>query len=556
MMVYLKGNILAEPLFNQWYAWSSLISPASSAMFIANSHLKIMQSFVNAPTVHIGALKNPAMRGGPFIDYDASRVNDIKELIEKTSQENADMLAFAAAVRSLDEMLSTEANGTSLEPFYSRVPEPLKGYVELVYDLNNSPSIRFLDGLLYRSQYYRPEAQSLALSLCEDDERPFVLSTPQLPEDNHVYLQMPFNSPALDELFKMKFEPRPFEEIRELLGVENGSAAERFATFFTAEAPRKAERYTGDGVRIRYFGHACLLIETRELSIMIDPVISYENNKGIERYTYADVPERLDYVLITHNHQDHCMFETLLQLRHRIRNIVVPKSNGGALADPSLKLILKNIGFPEVIELDEMEAIEVEGGWLTGLPFIGEHADLNVRTKMAHLVSLKGKSILCAADSNNLEPRLYEHVHRLVGDVDLVFLGMECDGGPLSWLYGPLLTKPLSRKQDQSRRLNGSDHERGMGIINCLRPSQVYVYAMGQEPWLTFLTSIKYTETSRPILESNKLVADCQSRGIESERLFGHKEIELNGAGNQSQSNFAAFTRNPTSTDFTVSQIV
>jgi hypothetical protein len=104
---------------------------------------------------------------------------------------------------------------------------------------------------------------------------------------------------------------------------------------------------------------------------------------------------------------------------------------------------------------------------------------------------------------------------------------MECDGGPFSWLYGPLLTKPLSRKHDLSRRLNGSNCRRGMGIIDCLRPKQAYVYAMGQEPWLTYLTSIVYTEESQPIIESNKLVAECQRRGIESERLFGYKEIIL-----------------------------
>ncbi len=524
--VYLKGNILAEPLFNQWYAWSSLIAPASSAMFVANSHLKIMQSFVNAPDVHVNALKNPAMRGGPFIGYDSSRVKDIKALIEKTTKEHAEVLEFAAAIKSFSEILSSEAGGSSLEPFYAKAPEPLRGYVELVYDLNNNPSIRFIDGLLYKSPYYRESSQSIALSRCEDDERPFALSTPQLPDDNHVYLRMPFSSPALDELFKMKQEAQPIDYVRELLNVDDG-AAELFATFFGTEESRRTERYQGDGVRIRYFGHACLLVETKDVSLMIDPVISYENSNGIPRYTYSDVPEHLDYVLITHNHQDHCMFETLLQLRHRIGNIIVPKSSGGVLADPALKLILKNTGFRNVTEIDEMESIEIEGGAVTGLPFLGEHADLNIRTKMAHLITLKGKSILCAADSNNIEPRLYQHIHELVGDVDVVFLGMECDGGPLSWLYGPLLTKPLARKQDQSRRLNGSDCERGMGIIDRLRPSRVYVYAMGQEPWLTYLTSIQYTETSRPITESNALVAECRNRGIESERLFGQKEIEL-----------------------------
>ena len=50
---------------------------------------------------------------------------------------------------------------------------------------------------------------------------------------------------------------------------------------------------------------------------------------------------------------------------------------------------------------------------------------------------------------------------------------------------------------------------------------------MGQEPWLTYLTSIQYTPESRPIVESNRLVNVCRTRGIESERLFGHKEIEI-----------------------------
>ncbi|HEX3229180.1 MAG TPA: MBL fold metallo-hydrolase [Pyrinomonadaceae bacterium] len=524
--VYLRGDVLAEPLFNQWYAWSSLIPPATSAMFIANSHLKIMQSFVSAPEVHAAALRNPAMRGGPFIAYDTSRVKDVKVLMEKTIKDQAHILEFAAALQRLSEMVVNEGDGSSLEPLYERVPDILKGYVELVYDLNNHPSIRFIEGLLYESPYYSPSSQSISLSRGGIDERPFVLSTPQLMDKEHVLLSVPFNSREVDAFFKMKSEPQSLGYARELLGGQECDEA-LFSSFFTPEAPRRSEKYAGDGVRVRYFGHAAVLIETREVSIMLDPLISYENNSGIGRYSYADLPETIDYVLLTHNHQDHCVFETLLQLRHKIKNIIVPKNNGGGLADPSLKLILRQVGFPRVGEIDEMESIEIEGGMLMGLPFLGEHADLNIRTKIAHLISLKGKSILCAADSNNIEPRLYEHIYRVIGEVDVLFLGMECDGGPLSWLYGPLLTKPLARKHDQSRRLNGSDCRKGMRIIDCLRPRRAYVYAMGQEPWLTYLTSICYTEESQPIIESNKLVAECRSRGIESERLFGYKEIMI-----------------------------
>jgi hypothetical protein len=104
---------------------------------------------------------------------------------------------------------------------------------------------------------------------------------------------------------------------------------------------------------------------------------------------------------------------------------------------------------------------------------------------------------------------------------------MECDGAPLTWVYGPLLTQPLERRMDQERRLAGSNYERGIDIVNTLHPKETYVYAMGQEPWLNYVMSKKYTEDSNPIVASNKLIEDCRGRGILAERLFGEKEILL-----------------------------
>ena len=527
--VYLRPNVLIEPLYNQWYAWPNLISPATAAMYVANQHLKIMQSFVAAPQVHVSALKNPAMLGGPFINYDASHAPAIRELMGQTVRDHAHMVEFAKAVKTLDQMLADEGHGYSLEPLYRRVPDILKGYVELVYDLNNHPSMRFLEGLLFRSRFYNPKSQSVAMSLVESDSRSFVFSTPRLKNDGHLHLDIPFDHEGLRELFKMKQTPRTYKWIKEALGVRDEDDA-LFSTFFTEEAPPPPTSYEGDGVRIRYFGHACVLIETRNTSVLTDPVISYPFPGAGDRYTLADLPESIDYVLITHSHQDHCMLEPLMQLRHRIKHLIVPKNSSGFLADPSLKLVLQQIGFNQVREVDEMESIEVEDGYLMAVPFLGEHGDLNVRSKGAYLINLNGKSIFFGADSNNLEAALYDHIHDAAGPLDALFLGMECDGAPMSWLYGPLMTKPLLRKMDQSRRLDGSDHAKVLGIVERLKPSEVYVYAMGQEPWLTFLTSIKYTPESRPIVESEKVVAECLSRGMVSERLFGHKELLLESA--------------------------
>lgn len=525
--MYLKGNVMLEPLFNQWYAWSYLISPSTAPMYVANLHLKLMESFIVAPQVHVSALKNPANLGGPFIDYDAGKVPEIKTLREKTLKENQHMLAFADAVKTLDKILAEEATGLSLESLYEKVPDPLRGYVELVYDLNHHPSMRFIEGLLYHSPYYNEASQSLTLRLTEKDQRSFVFSTPRLDQCSDLSLNLPFNHPGLTELFKMKETPQRVERAIEALEIKPDQV-DGFSTFFTPDAPPRSTKFTGPGVRIRYFGHACILVESEHTSILCDPVLSYPCATGIERYSFCDLPEQIDYALITHNHQDHCMFETLLQLRHKIKNVVVPKNSGGNLADPSLKLILQHVGFPQVREIDEMETIEVEGGGITGLPFLGEHADLNIRTKIAYLINLEGNTLVCAADSNNIEPRLYRNLQEVIGAVDVFFVGMECDGAPLSWLYGPLLTKPMARKVDQSRRLDGSNFEKAFDIVERLRPGQVYVYAMGQEPWLTYLTSIQYTDESRPIVESNKLVQECRNRGIPAERLYGHKEIFLN----------------------------
>jgi L-ascorbate metabolism protein UlaG (beta-lactamase superfamily) len=262
------------------------------------------------------------------------------------------------------------------------------------------------------------------------------------------------------------------------------------------------------------------------VSILSDPVLSYEYHADLPRYTYSDLPERIDYVVITHNHQDHVLFETLLQLRHKIGCIVVPRG-GGNLQDPSLKLALKRVGFKNVIEIDEMETMNIEGGTITGVPFMGEHSDLDIRTKMTYLVRLEGGSALLAADSCNIEPRVYEHVQRILGDVDVLFLGMECDGAPLSWLYGPLITRPLDRKVDHSRRLSGSNYERGIDIVQRFHCKEAYVYAMGMEPWLKYIMAKDYTPDSDPIVASNRLIEDCRSRGIVAERLYGEKELAI-----------------------------
>lgn len=526
--LYLKPNVVIEPLVDKWYAWSHLISPATAAMNIVGRHLAIIESYLMAPAIHANAVLNPKMKGGPFMDLGGGRIEEVTELQEQSLEKQKQVIEFAKAIKTLDRLLDAEATGYGLEDLYTKVPEILKGYVELYYDRNNNPGFRFFESLLYQSEFYNKSSQSLAMWITNNDERPFCLSTPRLTEPDVLSLDVPFDHACIDALAKMKRSANSYEAIKEICGITTIQEP-LFKTFFTETPPPPYEKYTGDKIRMRYFGHACILVETKDISILVDPLISYYGySSDVQHFSDVDLPDTIDYVLITHNHQDHILFETLLPLRHKIKNLIVPRTSSGKLEDPDLKLMFNSIGFNNVMDISEMQTIHFNDAIITGLPFIGEHSDMNILTKACYLVKIGDFKLLFLADSRIVEPRLYELVHKHIGNVDVLFIGMECDGAPLTWLYGPLLTKKLARDMDGSRRLAGSDCDKGMALIDIFEPKEAYVYAMGQEPWVEFISSIKYTDESNPIVQSDKLVKLCADRGIIAERLYGEKELLYN----------------------------
>jgi hypothetical protein len=90
-----------------------------------------------------------------------------------------------------------------------------------------------------------------------------------------------------------------------------------------------------------------------------------------------------------------------------------------------------------------------------------------------------------------------------------------------------LLPVPVDRKKDQTRRLNGSDAERGLKVVKSLGSQQVYVYAMGAEPWLQYVTSIDPSEDTVPATNARQLVKACRGLGLHAERLFGSADVTL-----------------------------
>lgn len=524
--VFFRADIAFEPRVNSWYAWPFLIYPPTLGMITNSNHLKLLESYVKSPQVHINAARDPALIGGPFINYQGDVAN-VEQFAAQTRTSLAELSSLANKVFEFHERLNV-LDGNSVEPLYDELPAELRGITELTYDIRSRPSLRLIEALVYE-KYSTDRFQSLRLIKSDMDNRPFALSTPCFQGDDGIVLNVPFASGDVDVLMSAKYQGVEFDTLLALVEKLSNSACsaaqlEQLVTD-TPVVANSGNEFAGDGLRVRYFAHASALIQSRNVSIMVDPFIASADANGIASFSDLDLPARIDYVLLTHNHSDHVLFETLLQIRSRIGAIVVPKTSGNGITDPSLKMILNRCGFPNVIELGELESIDLPEGAITGLPFLGEHGDMNIIGKLGYAIRDNGASTMFLADSNNLDTEMYRLIARKLGKIDTIFIGMECRGAPMSWLYGSFLAKSLTRSQDQSRRLNGSDCERAYALVSCFTPHSVFVYAMGAEPALRFISSISYDDESEPIIESNLLVEKLRNEDIYSARLFGKREI-------------------------------
>lgn len=517
MQAWLREDVALIPLVDRWYAWPHLIAPATAALNIAKRHLTIMDSYVNAPALHMRAVQDDRNLGGPFVDYATDRSAEIRDLATATKIRCSDLLAFGRAIERLRERLRASPPGTSVESLYAQVPDELRGFVELVREVDGRPSLRFIEELLYRSRYYLPDLQAIAIRK-ESSPRPFSLSTPLLNEPGTRIVEMPFTDPRLDCLAQARLHP---VDARSLLG-SLGLPASDLESLFT-DQPTQRKLAKGDGVRV--LGHASVLIEYAGTTVIVDPVVGYASARDVGGWTYADLPEKLDAVVITHVHQDHLFLESLLQLRGRIHRIVVPPASRGEITDPSPSIMLRGLGFSNVVEAPLLEPLTIGSITLTALPFFGEHGDLPVGAKATYAATAADRTFLFMADFRNLEQRLVTKLAELLPPVDTLFIGMECEGAPVSWLYGPLLDGPLSREADTSRRLSGSNCAEALGLVEAFSPKRAFVYAMGQERWLRHITSKIYTEESLPIREAMHFVQACRQRGVEADVLLGPRHL-------------------------------
>jgi L-ascorbate metabolism protein UlaG (beta-lactamase superfamily) len=523
--MFLRPNVKMELLACNWFAWSHLISPVQHAMNVAFRYLPMMQSFVSNPQIHVAASNDPKLFGGPFLDLPGSAVPAVSRLIGETNEKCSKLVAFAKDLKAFGQAIQSGAKGYSLCDFYDRIPPSLAGAIEIAYDVNNNPELRIIEEVVYKYNLDNRHTQEIRLSSIPDSERKFFLSTPRLSCGEAFSTKMPFSDPRLDTLAAMRLRPDSLDDMASALEVD-GADRERFEGFFTSEAPRRKDpNYTGQDVRVRYFGHACVLIQSARTSILIDPTVTWDPDEGDGRFTFSDLPDVIDFLVISHNHQDHFSPEMLVQLRHRVRRVVIPRNRSGSIADPSMKLVLRQLGYDKIDMVDAFDSIEFEDGEIVSLPFSGEHADLAIHSKQTILVKIKGRRFFFLVDSDAIDPGLYRLVADIVGKVDALFVGMECYGAPLTWLYGPLLTRPISRRDDESRRLSASNCERAWRLVKGLGCSKAFIYAMGQEPWLRYLMGLEYQPECIQLKQAQSFFERCREIGVAVEHLHIAREM-------------------------------
>jgi len=517
-----------EPLVNRWAVWSDLISPVPYSLHMVHYQMKVLESYLSDPEMHVEVCGDPNFSGGPFVNVPVQRALEVEQMLAEMKTRQADNIKLAHAVPEFCNYIEEQAKGQSLEPFYAKIPDELRGFVELLYDYYGNPIVRYLESLLYNSGYYKKDLQSLRIfAETTDNSRPPFLSTPRLPQSKQIEWHLPFADPELDQFFKLESVPQPLERVREILKM-TPDQDDLLLPLLTREQQTPPPKWDGKQVRVRYFGHACVLVEWNGISILTDPWIGVRPKRGgVERFSYQDLPEKIDFAVITHAHHDHFVPETLLRLRHKIECLIVPQTFNLFYADTSLKLMAKKLGFKHVVELGTLESVSFPDGEIVAVPFFGEHADL-AHGKSGYVVRAGQQQILFAADSNCLDARMYEHVRSAVGNIDTVFLGMECVGAPLSWMYGTFLPRKVERSHDQTRRTKGCDSAAALNLLESVGSKRVFIYAMGQEPWLQYSMGLGLAADSPQLRESNRVLAKAREKGfIEAQRPFVKLEVTL-----------------------------
>lgn len=109
-------------------------------------------------------------------------------------------------------------------------------------------------------------------------------------------------------------------------------------------------------MKITMIGHATLLIETKDIRVLTDPVLQDPHQEGMleifPRRTLTQIPE-FDLLYLSHRHQDHFDLDTLAQLPRDIQ-VLLPD-------DPLLMDAFQRLGYQHISKVHDFLNFKIEG---------------------------------------------------------------------------------------------------------------------------------------------------------------------------------------------------
>ena len=113
-----------------------------------------------------------------------------------------------------------------------------------------------------------------------------------------------------------------------------------------------------------WFGHSSYLLSIHGSTLLVDPTFCsgapfpFINRAfpGTDRYRPEDLPERIDFLIITHDHYDHLDYNSIIRLKERVRQFICPLGVGAHLEH-------WGVAPEQITEMDWEEHCSPKPGW-------------------------------------------------------------------------------------------------------------------------------------------------------------------------------------------------
>ncbi len=174
-----------------------------------------------------------------------------------------------------------------------------------------------------------------------------------------------------------------------------------------------------------WFGHSSYYMQVDGVKILVDPVFSGNASpvpgttkafEGTNTYGVKDLPE-IDYLLISHDHYDHLDYQTITELKSKVKHVVCGLGVGAYFEQWGYR--------PEMIsERDWNETIEIANGikihTLTARHFSGRTFKRNNTLWLAYLLETPKQKIFIGGDGGY--DKHFAEIGKRFGSIDLAIL--------------------------------------------------------------------------------------------------------------------------------------